>query len=68
MGDWIAGATSKNKGKFSAKAKAAGMSTAAYAKKEASAPGKLGKEARLASTLMHLNRAGAKHNAKMGGK
>jgi len=68
MGDWISKATSKHKGTFSAKAAKAGMSTAAYAKKEASASGKLGKEARLALTLMHLNRAGAKHNAKMGGK
>lgn len=39
------------KGAFSAKAKRAGMSTAAYAKKKAGAPGKLGKQARLAQTF-----------------
>jgi hypothetical protein len=37
-----------HEGKFSAKAKRAGMSTAAYATKEQHAPGALGKEARLA--------------------
>lgn len=36
------------KGVFSAKAKAAGMSTHAYAEKEKGAKGKLGKEARVA--------------------
>lgn len=54
--NWIAKATSKNKGKFSAKAKRAGMSTAAYAKKEAGAGGTLGHEAVLAETLMHLHK------------
>jgi hypothetical protein len=49
--NWIAGAVSKGKGAFSAKAKKAGMSTAAFAAKKATAPGKLGKEARLAQTL-----------------
>lgn len=42
-----------HEGKFSAKAKRAGMSTAAYAEKEAHAPGTLGKEARLAQTFAH---------------
>lgn len=51
--NWIAGAT-KNKGAFSAKAKKAGMSTAAFAEKKKDAPGKLGKEARLAKTLKRL--------------
>jgi len=50
--DWMAGAVKpENKGKFGAKAKAAGMSTPAYAAKEKNAPGKLGKEARLAQTF-----------------
>jgi hypothetical protein len=42
------------KGVFAAKAKKAGMSTRAYAQKKAHAPGKLGKEARLAKVLMNL--------------
>lgn len=52
--NWIAKATSKNKGAFSKKAKAAGYTTKEYAAKKAKAPGKLGKEARLAKTLMNL--------------
>ena len=51
---WIAKATSKNKGKFGKKAAAAGMSTAAYANKEAHAGGTLGKEAELAKTLARV--------------
>lgn len=39
-------------GSFSAKAARAGMSTKAYAEQKKSAPGKLGKQARLAKTLM----------------
>lgn len=54
--NWIAKATSKNRGKFSRKAKRAGMSTAAYARKERNAPGALGKEARLAQTLEKVSR------------
>lgn len=51
-GNWIKNAVKPaNKGKFSAKAKAAGMSTSAYAKEKASAPGVLGKEARFAQTM-----------------
>lgn len=57
---WIANATSNAHGQFAAKAKKAGMSTAAYAKKEAHAPGKLGKQARLAETLMHVSGAAKK--------
>ena len=60
---WIKKAVSEGKGAFSAKAKAAGESTAAFAKKEADAPGKLGKEARLATTLMGMN-----HSHKLYGK
>lgn len=41
----------ENKGKFSAKAAAAGKSTSEYAAEKASAPGTLGKEARLAQTF-----------------
>lgn len=53
MSDWMEKAAARmkakgTKGKFSAKAKAAGMSTAEYAKEKAHAPGVLGKEARFA--------------------
>lgn len=51
---WIAKATSRNKGKFSAKAKAAGMSTHAYAEKKKGAGGTLGKEAVLALALSKM--------------
>jgi hypothetical protein len=52
MAAWIASAVKPSrKGVFRRKAEAAGMSTAAYAKKEAGASGKLGKEARLAETF-----------------
>lgn len=52
---WIAQAVSGGKGKFSAKAKAAGKTTAEYADEKASAPGKTGKQARLAKTLMSMH-------------
>jgi len=54
--DWIAGATANSHGQFRRKAQAAGMSTAAYARKEAGASGTLGKQARLAETLMGLRK------------
>jgi hypothetical protein len=53
--NWIAGATKNAHGQFAAKAKKAGMSTKAYAKKESGAKGKVGKEARLAETLMGMH-------------
>lgn len=53
--DWIAGAV-KNPGAFTAKAKKAGKSVAAYAQEKKSAPGKLGKQARLAITLRGMNK------------
>lgn len=54
---WISKAVpDAHKGKFKAKAEAAGMSTRAYAAKEAGASGALGKEARLAETLMGMKR------------
>jgi len=50
--DWMKDAVKPSrKGVFKAKAQRAGMSTGAYAAKEASAPGTLGKEARLAQTF-----------------
>jgi len=42
------------RGTFSAKAKAAGVPTSRYAEEESSAPGKLGKEARLAETFAKM--------------
>ncbi len=41
----------KRPGAFRAKAQSAGMSTSAYAQKEKGAPGRLGKQARLAITF-----------------
>jgi len=51
------------KGAFRRKAKRAGMSTAAYARKERNAPGRLGKQARLAETFAKFRRG-----KKRGGK
>lgn len=62
-GKWIAGATKNAHGQFAAKAKAAGMSTREYAAKEANAPGKLGKQARLAETLMGMHHGGKRSAA-----
>lgn len=56
--NFIARATANSHGQFRAKAKGAHMSTAAYARKEAHAPGRLGRQARLASTLMRLGKRG----------
>ena len=52
---WISGATENAHGQFRAKAQKAGMTTAAYAKKEENAPGRLGEQARLAENLMGLH-------------
>ncbi len=54
--NFIKDAIGNNKGVFKAKAKAAGKTTAEYAAEKASAPGKLGREARLAKTLMGMNK------------
>ncbi len=52
MANWMAGAVpDSHKGVFKAKAEKAGETTAEYAKEKASAPGNLGKEARLAQTF-----------------
>lgn len=52
---WIAKATSNADGQFAAKAKAAGKTTREYAAEKANAPGRLGKQARLAQTLMGMH-------------
>ncbi len=56
MAKWIAKATANSHGQFRAKAKAAGMSTAAFANTKKGAPGKTGKQARLAMTLMNMHK------------
>lgn len=56
---WIKKATEHNKGKFGEKAEHAGKSTAEFASEHEHDSGKLGKEARLAKTLM-----GMKHKHK----
>lgn len=54
---WIQKAVPKShEGIFSAKAKAAGESTAEYASEKSGATGKLGKEARLAQTFEKMGR------------
>lgn len=52
---WIKRATSGAHGQFAAKAKAAGETTREFADEKANAPGKLGKQARLAQTLMGMH-------------
>jgi len=64
MANWIAKATSNSHGQFRAKAKKAGMSTKAYARKEAGKPGKTGKQARLAETLMGMHHKESKEGRK----
>ena len=55
--NWIQKAVpDKNKGKFAAKAKAAGKTTSEYASEHAGDSGTLGKEARLAQTLMGMRK------------
>lgn len=49
---WIDSATKNSHGQFREKARKAGMTTHAFAEKHKDAPGKLGKQARLAITLM----------------
>ncbi len=52
---WIQAAVSKNPGAFTRKANKAGKSVASFAQQEKHAPGKLGKEARLATTLRKMH-------------
>lgn len=59
--NWIKSAVPKeHEGKFAAKAKAAGETTRQYAAEKADAPGTLGKQARLAQTLMGMHKDGTK--------
>lgn len=50
--NWIAGATENSHGQFKKKAEKAGMTTRQYAEKHKDDKGLLGKQARLALTLM----------------
>lgn len=60
---WIKDAVPKaRKGVFKAKAEAAGETTKQYAAEKKDAPGALGKQARLAQTLMGM---GKKSNTKL---
>jgi len=54
---WIKAAIGENKGVFKAKAEKTGKSTAAYAREHENDSGKLGKESRLAQTLMAMHKA-----------
>lgn len=59
--NWIKNAVPKERrGVFKAKAEAAGETTAEFARKHARDSGKLGNEARLAQTLMGMNKGGKK--------
>lgn len=53
---WMAKAFANSHGQFKAKASAAGESTKEYAEKEKSAPGRLGKQARLALVGMRAKK------------
>lgn len=55
MAKWIAGATKNAHGQFAAKAKAAGKSTAEFAREHEHDSGETGKQARLAETLMGMH-------------
>jgi hypothetical protein len=61
---WMKEAFANAHGQFKAKAKAAGESTAKFAKEKASAPGKLGKQARLAEAGMKASRGERWYNKK----
>ena len=52
---WIKSATKNAHGQFAAKAKAAGETTKEFANEHESDEGKLGKQARLAKTLMGMS-------------
>lgn len=53
---WMAEAFKNAHGQFSAKAKAAGKSTAEYAKEKYHAPGRLGRQARLAAIASRVRK------------
>ena len=52
---WVKAATANSHGQFKAKAEKAGESTKEFAEEKKDAPGKIGKQARLAETLMGMH-------------
>jgi hypothetical protein len=58
---WIKGAI-KHPGAFSAKAKAAGESTKEFATEKSGASGTLGRQARLAETLLSMRHGKSSHS------
>lgn len=58
---WIKSATSNAHGQFRKKAEAAGESTKEFAKDKADAPGRLGRQARLAENLMSMKHGKSSH-------
>jgi hypothetical protein len=62
---WIKAATAGAHGQFRDKAEKAGETTREFAAEKADAPGKLGKEARLAETLMSMHHKGGSRAAKL---
>jgi hypothetical protein len=55
--NWVKKATANAHGQFRAKAEAAGKSTSEFAKEHDADSGKTGKQARLAETLMGMNKS-----------
>lgn len=63
---WIAKAVRPgHEGEFAAKAKAAGKSTAQYAREKEHAAGKLGQQARFALNAMKAAKKGRSHSSKL---
>lgn len=65
---WIKAATENSHGQFAAKAKAAGKTTREFASEHAGDSGKIGKQARLAETLMGMNKGGDRAAKRYGSK
>ena len=61
MKNWIGNAI-KRPGALRRKARKAGESTKTYARKHAHSPGRTGKQARLALTLMRVNKRGSRRS------
>ena len=61
---WVQKATANSHGQFRRKAEAAGESTRQFAKEHEGSPGRLGKQARLAETLMGMSHK-KKHKSRL---
>lgn len=64
---FIAKATENAHGQFRAKAEKAGKSTREFAEEKSDAPGLLGKQARLAKTLMGMHHGKSRAQRRYGG-